>query len=105
MDWFSEWPEEALLGVGKGQIQSKDDIDLGQDLDNCVEMFKSIHQSVEHISVKFKDQLNRVNWVTPTSFLEQLNMYATILKAKRVENTKASQRLVQGLKVLEDAGV
>jgi dynein heavy chain len=21
LDWFSEWPEEALLGVGKGAIQ------------------------------------------------------------------------------------
>lgn len=20
IDWFSEWPEEALLGVGKGQL-------------------------------------------------------------------------------------
>ena len=28
LDWFSEWPEEALLGVGKGQILQKD-IDLG----------------------------------------------------------------------------
>lgn len=24
IDWFSEWPEEALLGVGKGQIIAKD---------------------------------------------------------------------------------
>jgi len=22
IDWFSEWPEEALLGVGRGQIVS-----------------------------------------------------------------------------------
>ena len=21
IDWFSEWPEEALIGVGKGQLQ------------------------------------------------------------------------------------
>ncbi len=21
LDWFSEWPEEALIGVGKGAIQ------------------------------------------------------------------------------------
>jgi len=69
LDWFSEWPEEALLGVGKGQIMQRD-IDLGDDLNNCVEIFKCIHQSVEQISVKFKEQLNRVNWVTPTSFLE-----------------------------------
>jgi dynein heavy chain len=46
IDWFSEWPEEALLGVGRGQIQSFD-LDLGKDFNACVEMFKCIHQSVE----------------------------------------------------------
>lgn len=46
------------------------DVDLGADLDNCVEMFKSIHMSVSQKSVEFADQLNRKNYVTPTSFLE-----------------------------------
>jgi len=102
LDWFSEWPEEALLGVGKGQILQRD-IDLGEDLDNCVEIFKCIHQSVEAISVDFKESLNRVNWVTPTSYLEQLSMYVTILKEKRIKNESASQRLITGLEVLEKA--
>lgn len=81
IDWFSEWPEEALLGVGRGQIA---DIDLGDDLDACVEMFKVIHQSVEKESISFMDLMNRSNHVTPTSFLEQLNMYKDILAKKRV---------------------
>lgn len=42
LDWFSEWPAEALLGVGRGQIASSD-CDLGKDMDACVEMFKNIH--------------------------------------------------------------
>lgn len=28
LDWFSEWPEEALIGVGKGAIVDTDE-DLG----------------------------------------------------------------------------
>ena len=28
IDWFSEWPEEALLGVGKGQMLEVE-IELG----------------------------------------------------------------------------
>jgi dynein heavy chain len=78
IDWFSEWPEEALLGVGRGQILLAE-VDLGDDLDACVEMFKVIHQSVEKESIQFKELLNRSNHVTPTSFLEQLNMYKDIL--------------------------
>lgn len=42
IDWFSEWPEEALLGVGRGQILASN-VELGKDLDGCVEMFKTIH--------------------------------------------------------------
>lgn len=45
IDWFSEWPEEALLGVGKGQIIAKD-CDLGEHLDSCVQMFSNMHISV-----------------------------------------------------------
>lgn len=82
LDWFSAWPAEALLGVGRGQIASSD-CDLGKDMDACVEMFKNIHQSVEVKSEEFLDQLSRRNYVTPTSFLELLSMYKLILKEKR----------------------
>jgi dynein heavy chain len=50
IDWFSSWPEEALLGVGRGQILQAE-VDLGDDLDGCVEMFKVIHMSVERNSL------------------------------------------------------
>ena len=96
IDWFTEWPEEALLGVGKGQILSGE-VELGADLDKCVETFKFIHQSVESASIEYKETLQRINYVTPTSFLEQLSMYKTILKSKREQTTKAKSRLERGL--------
>jgi len=74
---------------------------LGKDLDRCVETFKFIHQSVEKASEEYKETLKRINYVTPTSFLEQLNMYKTILQIKKHENTEAKQRLVRGLEVLQ----
>lgn len=105
IDWFSEWPEEALLGVGRGQMAMATDVDLGKDFDACVEMFKCIHQSVEVKSEEFREQLSRRNYVTPTSFLEQLNMYKQILKTKRVDVGQSRQRLVTGLEVLAQAAV
>ena len=48
IDWFTEWPEEALLGVGKGQlIDYEEDLQLGNSIGTVVEMFKIIHKSVE----------------------------------------------------------
>jgi dynein heavy chain len=69
IDWFSEWPEEALLGVGRGQIEAAE-LALGDSMTACVEMFTVIHQSVERESAEFLDKLGRNNYVTPTSFLE-----------------------------------
>lgn len=74
-------------------------------MDGCVEMFKEIHQSVERKSVSFKDQLNRTNYVTPTSFLELLAAYSTILRSKRKTISFSKNRLVKGLEVLEKAGI
>jgi len=55
IDWFTEWPEEALEGVGRGQLQESAD-ELGIDLKNTrlVDMFKYMHKSVERISVDYR---------------------------------------------------
>jgi len=74
-------------------------------MDACVQMFTFIHQSVERKSIEFKDQLNRQNYVTPTSFLEQLSSYAVILRQKRKSISFSKGRLEKGLIVLEKAGV
>ena len=49
LDWFTEWPEEALLGVGKGQlVDFMDEVGIDQQLlDRMVEAFKTMHKSVE----------------------------------------------------------
>lgn len=76
IDWFTEWPEEALEGVGRGQLQENAD-ELGIDLTNTrlVDMFKYMHKSVERTSVDYRNELRRINYVTPTSYLELLNLY------------------------------
>lgn len=41
LDWFTEWPEEALLGVGKGQLaEFANEMNISNDLlENLVESF------------------------------------------------------------------
>lgn len=71
LDWFTDWPEEALLGVGKGQlIDNAASLGLEDCLPQVVEMIKRIHKTVEKKSVHYKDALRRYNYVTPKSFLE-----------------------------------
>jgi len=60
---------------------------------------------VEKKSIEFLDSLRRTNYVTPTSFLELLSMYKTILFDKRKEIEFSKSRLVRGLSVLDEAAV
>lgn len=38
-------------------------------------MFKNIHKSVERVKVEFFNQYNRNVYITPKSYLEQLQCY------------------------------
>ena len=85
IDWFSNWPEEALLSVGTGSINNDPgtlDI-LGEDREAVIKVFKIIHQSVERITDIYLDEMRRINYVTPTSFLELLSAYKKVLKARK----------------------
>lgn len=104
IDWFTEWPEEALLNVARGSITDAD-LNLNKDESACVEMFKIMHQSVEAKSQKFLDELRRRNYVTPTSYLALLNLYKSILTERRKYFGDAKSRLEKGLNVLFDAAV
>ena len=98
IDWFTEWPEEALIGVGKGQLMDyEQELGIEGKLPVLVEMFKNVHKSVEKISVKFSQELRRYNYVTPTSYLELLQMYRSILSEKRIELNTSIARLKGGL--------
>ena len=55
IDWFTNWPAEALVNVGRGSVTDPDaDMRLEADEDSCIEMLKIIHQSVEDKSEEFK---------------------------------------------------
>jgi len=58
IDWFTNWPAEALYNVAKGAF-SDETMQLGDDEEACVEMCKDMHMSVEKISVDFLNELRR----------------------------------------------
>lgn len=66
-------------------------------------MFKYMHKSVERISVDYRNELRRINYVTPTSYLELLNIYKQIVEEKRKEMKVSVNRLKNGLDKLNAA--
>lgn len=102
---FTNWPEEALISVGTGSLAQDATIDLGEDKDGCIQMFKIIHQSVEQIALRYLDEMGRIMYVTPTSYLELLSTYKKTLATRKKEVGEARQRLAKGLEVLAGAAV
>ncbi|KAJ3111626.1 Dynein heavy chain 6, axonemal [Phlyctochytrium bullatum] len=75
----------------------------GSDMrDRISEMCVEIHTSVTHIAKKFYAELRRRYYTTPTSYLELINLYITMLQEKRKELGAARDRLRNGLNKLAE---
>ena len=101
IDWFTNWPAEALQSVGLSILRSSD-MGLGSFEESTVNMFKQVHLSVEQASAKYYDVLRRRNYVTPTSYLELLSSFGKLIGAKRLEINTKKDRLQIGLDKLSE---
>jgi len=50
----------------------------------CVQMCKTFHTGTRHLSKLFEDELKRHNYVTPTSYLELISTFKSLLNLKQV---------------------
>lgn len=104
IDWFSEWPAEALQSVAARALASADfqlsggaETESSVDASAVVSLFQTIHQQVERESARFYEALRRYNYVTPTSYLELLYTFKSVLLLKRDEVQSKRSRLQNGV--------
>ncbi|TPX70381.1 hypothetical protein SpCBS45565_g01824 [Spizellomyces sp. 'palustris'] len=100
IDWFHEWPEEALQSVATRFIATSDLVP--DDLKNSVTRFMAYaHQSVNTVSRKYLINEKRYNYTTPKSFLALISLYKEMLDQKSRALTKSMERLENGLTKLQ----
>lgn len=100
IDWFAEWPEEALTSVATRFISTSDLVPDA--LKAPVTKFMAFaHQSVNEVSRKFLVNEKRYNYTTPKSFLALIALYKEMLEKKSKELTKSMDRLENGLTKLQ----
>jgi len=51
--------------------------------DGCIEMCKHFHTTTVQLSERYLLELDRHNYVTPTSYLELINTFEMLLDKKR----------------------
>ncbi|XP_068690064.1 dynein axonemal heavy chain 2-like [Montipora foliosa] len=78
IDWFSEWPQDALLEVAEKYLES---MELGDDdtKGNVAKIFVTVHRSVVDTSKRMLLEVKRHNYVTSTNYLELVSGYKYII--------------------------
>ncbi|XP_052236951.1 dynein axonemal heavy chain 7-like isoform X2 [Dreissena polymorpha] len=101
IDWFQSWPEDALQAVAARFLE---EVEIDDDeRHGCIEMCKMFHTSTRELSERFLLELERHNYVTPTSYLELINTFKSLLDVKRGAVMKMKQRYEVGLEKLASA--
>uniref|UniRef100_A0A803VTG4 Dynein axonemal heavy chain 1 n=1 Tax=Ficedula albicollis TaxID=59894 RepID=A0A803VTG4_FICAL len=94
IDWFNEWPAEALQSVAFSFLNELPLLGSGtEDTSGMV----PIHQSVAQKCQLFLAELGRHNYVTPKSYLEFLSIFSSLVGKKQQELKTAKNRMQSGL--------
>ncbi|OON19288.1 ATPase family protein, partial [Opisthorchis viverrini] len=101
IDWFQVWPEDALTAVATRSLK---EVDMSDEVrEGCIELCKYFHTSTRDLSVRYLLELERHNYVTPTSYLELITTFMTLLEKKRTEVLLQKSRYEVGLEKLSSA--
>ncbi|XP_059979997.1 dynein axonemal heavy chain 3 [Lagenorhynchus albirostris] len=101
IDWFQSWPTDALELVANTFLE---DVELDDNIRiEVISMCKYFQESVKKLSLDYYNTLRRHNYVTPTSYLELILTFKTLLNRKRQEVDMMRNRYLTGLQKLEFA--
>ncbi|XP_071673760.1 dynein axonemal heavy chain 9-like isoform X6 [Patagioenas fasciata] len=100
IDWFQEWPQEALESVSLRFLQETETVEDSVK-DSISKFMAYVHTSVNEISRLYLSNERRYNYTTPKSFLEQIKLYQNLLLKKGKDLKAKMERLENGLEKLK----
>lgn len=101
IDWYDEWPENALEMVAEKYIK---DVNIPEDSkSNVVKIFKNFHMTALEMSEEFLKETGRVTYFTSACYLELIKSFASLIERKQEEIMNNKMRYLVGLDRLKDA--
>ncbi|XP_040850525.1 dynein heavy chain 1, axonemal [Ochotona curzoniae] len=98
IDWFNEWPTEALESVATMFLNEIPELEASVSVvEGLIQVCVYIHQSVAKKCIEYLAELARHNYVTPKSYLELLNIFSILIGQKKLELKTAKNRMKSGL--------
>ena len=105
IDWYDKWPEEALYSVALRAYSGQSQLDI-QDFEKytktLAQISVEIHTTVVDYSDRFFNELKRKNYTTPTSYLELLKLYISMLKVQQNIIPMKIRKYTVGLQTLKE---
>jgi len=103
IDWFSDWPADALKEVA---LKFLEEVQIDPKLLGGISsVFATAQQSVLTESSSMLARLGRPNYVTPTNYLELVKGYCKLLVEKRKKVGDQAGKLKNGLQKLSDTAI
>jgi len=103
IDWFVDWPNEALKEVGVRCISEASALEFDTAMaENVADVFMGMHDETSKASVRLKETLKRFNYVTPSSYLDLVRGYCQLYVEKREAIKVGRGKLANGMTKLEE---
>ncbi|CAG9861035.1 unnamed protein product [Phyllotreta striolata] len=103
IDWFEDWPEEALEQVAHNWMQ---EINLDEKVrEYCTVACKYFHVEARNASIAFFAEFSRHMYITSASYLELIKSFSDLTDLKQTELMNAKRRYEGGLEKLYHAAV
>jgi dynein heavy chain, axonemal len=99
IDWFTAWPQDALHAVAEQFLSNQGGVSE-EDMKALASICVTFHQTAHTVSADFRQKERRNNYVTPTSYLELLLTYKSMLNEKQKEVSALRTRYMVGLEKL-----
>jgi dynein heavy chain len=90
IDWFLPWPNEALKGVALALLKDSTTNLPQEQLEKVSDIFVLMQERVVNLSKRYLEELKKYFYVTPTSYLELVNCFKTML-TKRIDQSLQDQ--------------
>lgn len=99
IDWFTAWPDDALQAVAYQYLSNQSGI-AEESMKHLPNLCMKFHQTAQDAAEKFLQQEKRHFYVTPTSYLELLMTYRSMLSSRQEEVSALRSRYMGGLEKL-----
>lgn len=95
-----QWPAEALVSVAHMQMEKSDVV--VQSYEQVLNVLQAMHSGVQSTAARYREELGRTMYATPTTFLEMLSAFLQLVQAKQVDLVTIQDRFEKGLGKLEE---